>query len=288
MPNKQFLIPTESAPGSSGGGGGSTGSVLLESSVTSTKISALPTGSPAQLTDLIPIARGSNNDSLSVANILATPLANPVLVAHTLSENIGSSPSSITSSAINTSTSTLLIVSGYNFSNVAMTVTDSKSNSWVSLPQFGASGAAGGVIVFYCASPVVGAGHTFTITGGTYVGVAVAAFSGITVTRAVGVGPMLVAAASTGTIGNVNTASTTIQTVPLSGPAGSLLYSSIVIGNGVQTLSVNSGFTIIDQATGSMELSHAWVQAADSGDYSPTWSSSDSTNKCSSLSSFMA
>lgn len=269
MPNKQFLIPTESAPSSGGGGGGSTGSVLLESSVTSTKISALPAGGPAQATDLIPIARGSNNDSLSVANILAAPLGTPILVAHTLSENAGSSPASITSSAINTTGSTLLVAAMYSFSTVTSpTITDSKSNSWATLTQFGRNEADGTITVFYCASPSsVGTGHTFTVsgTGATYVGVSVATFSGITTPRVT-------------IAGQVNAANASTVGLPeLSGPTGSILYATLVIGNGTGTVSIDNSFTILDQLASSMLLAHAWVTTADSGSYAPTWTTASAT-----------
>ena len=79
-----------------------------------------------------------------------------------------------TSSAVDTTGANLLVLSAAYFSTI--TVSDSKGNTWVPLTVRGS-----GPIhqLFFVASPVVGTGHTFTVTGtGIYVGVVVHAYNG--------------------------------------------------------------------------------------------------------------
>jgi hypothetical protein len=83
-----------------------------------------------------------------------------VLISSTTKVATGSSP--ITTSAIDTTTANLLVVF-CSFGNSA-TVTDNKGNTWTS------RGNTPGTPVFSFAdvtsSPVVGSGHTFTVSGG--------------------------------------------------------------------------------------------------------------------------
>lgn len=82
-----------------------------------------------------------------------------------------------TSSAVNTTGATLLILLAVYFSaSAAPTISDSKGNTWVPLT---AQVTTGQSQLFYCANPTVGTGHTFSALGSTsFAAVSVAAYSG--------------------------------------------------------------------------------------------------------------
>jgi len=81
-----------------------------------------------------------------------------------------------TSSAIDTTGANLLVVSVGWFGTV--TVSDSKSNTWIGLTTRNVGTEKGRL--FYCLGGTVGSGHTFTISGsGIYAAATVHAFSGV-------------------------------------------------------------------------------------------------------------
>lgn len=87
----------------------------------------------------------------------------------------GSSP--VTTASVDTTGADLivLVVSSWN---VISSVSDSKGNSWTPLTAY--IGGTGRQQAFYCASPTVGSGHTFTATSaGGYPSICVLAFSGV-------------------------------------------------------------------------------------------------------------
>lgn len=96
------------------------------------------------------------------------------LVDHTaagLGTNGGTSP------AINTTGATLIVVAISSFAAIPGTgsLADSKGNTWIALDNTSTAER-----LFYCSSPIVGSGHTFTVTiTGSYSSVAVLAFSGV-------------------------------------------------------------------------------------------------------------
>jgi hypothetical protein len=89
--------------------------------------------------------------------------------------------SSVTTGAIDTSTATLLVVHVADYVGAtASTISDSKSNTWTPLTAIGSSTMCRSHL-FYCSSPSVGSGHTFTATkvsGNTYPSIEVSAWTG--------------------------------------------------------------------------------------------------------------
>lgn len=89
----------------------------------------------------------------------------------------GSAP--VTSSAINTSGASLLIITASNYlpTNTTITISDSQSNSWTLVTCGSAAIQSGNV--FYVMSPSTSTSHTFSVTSSNnYAGVQISAWSG--------------------------------------------------------------------------------------------------------------
>jgi hypothetical protein len=94
------------------------------------------------------------------------------------STNAGSSDggNSVTSSALDTTGANLLVVAVVTF-GAGTTPTDSKGNTWTGLTV---ESGSSNVRLWYCLSPTVGTGHTFSHNStGTYPAIQVFAFSGV-------------------------------------------------------------------------------------------------------------
>lgn len=83
----------------------------------------------------------------------------PTLVANTCAGSVNATD--VTTSAIDTTGASLIILSVSFASGQSFTPTDSKSNTWTAGTQ--RNGAGGAQRLFYCLNPTVGAGHTFTV-----------------------------------------------------------------------------------------------------------------------------
>lgn len=74
----------------------------------------------------------------------------------------------VTSGSFNTTGYTFLCLSISSYTSTAYTVSDNKSNSWLTSQRQSANAGAGSSERFYYAyNPTVGTGHTFTISGST-------------------------------------------------------------------------------------------------------------------------
>lgn len=84
-----------------------------------------------------------------------------------------------TTGSIDTSGASFLVLSvGWYVGGTAPTISDSKSNTWTALTQQSWGGVSANRL-YYCASPSVGSGHTFTASGSSsYSSMCVLAFSG--------------------------------------------------------------------------------------------------------------
>jgi lysophospholipase L1-like esterase len=212
-----------------------------------------------------------------------TVVFSPVLVSHTSSQTGTASPNNITSSAINTTGATLLLVGAFSYTAVvpytggtAASVTDSKGNLWTALEQFGVA-SSGICTLFYCPAPIVGTNHTFTITvaNGEYVGISAAAFSGITQ-------PTIAVS------GNNATSATTLQPGSLAGPSGSLFFSLYESGTQTDsTESIDSGFAILDQNLVGIAIAHAYLVGTGTA-VNPTWATVHPFFKVASMAAFSA
>lgn len=83
-----------------------------------------------------------------------------------------------TTSAIDTTGSKLIVLSVSKWTTGAISVSDSKGNTWVPLTERG-SGSTPTNRLYYCENPIVGSGHTFTVTGSSvYIALGILAFNG--------------------------------------------------------------------------------------------------------------
>lgn len=171
-----------------------------------------------------------------------------------------------TTSAIDTSGANLLVVVAIKFAPgvTGASITDSKSNTWTSLTaQTQASDAY--CQIFYCASPTVGTGHTFTWLGAnTFAGVAVQAWSGANVT------PFDVENGAGATATSLATGSVT------PGQNNSLIIAGLCASTGSNTYAIDSGFTVtdsIDYVGGSgLGIAMAYFKQGSAAAINPTWS----------------
>ena len=99
-------------------------------------------------------------------------------IALVTSTSVGGSSSGNTTSAIDTTGSNLLVLVLTYYGTSVPVISDNKSNVWIALTDKG-SVSLRHTCIYYCASPVVGTGHTFTMAMvASYPTLHVAAFSG--------------------------------------------------------------------------------------------------------------
>lgn len=171
-----------------------------------------------------------------------------------------------TSAAINTTGATLLVVSVGHFGT--LTVSDSKGNTWLGLTARDSSGAIGRL--FYCLGAMVGAGHTFTISGsGIYAAATIHAFGGVGSYHS-----------ESGTIsGGTSPVASGTVTPPVDG-AVIVTALSAGGGNAVATIAP-AGFTITTNlgAPGvTLYQAAGYLLQSTAAAINPTWSWSDTKN----------
>lgn len=224
-----------------------------------------------------PAAIGSGMLSLPTPNVwnLSQAPETPALVAHTVAA--ATSSSGVTTIGIDTTLAKQIQVSVGWYPGAGgaptITLTDSKSNTWLPTPMqiSGDSNAANQL--FYCVNPIVGTGHTFTVnTANSYASVAVVAFSGVA-----GKTPDQVNGASVAQPGTVTPGAN--NAVIVSGFAFNVTLTSIDSGftmysvNGVPGVNVGVAIAYLIQGLSTTE--------------NPTYSGSF-TSPCSSIASFAA
>lgn len=188
-----------------------------------------------------------------------------------------SGPNSTTSGAIDTTGASLIVVfvgrtsaGGPNAGALADSLGNTYTGGFEQTEPFGAYGRT-----WYCFSPIVGSGHTFTFTlTGGYASVIAAAFSGSAVS-----GSLIQDDSSF----NFTSAGTSIPTGGVTPAAiGNLLTSGLTLGGGPRTAAIDSGFTIIDQiqyVVGVQEgATLAWRDASGTSLVAPTWSWTTAAN----------
>ncbi len=187
------------------------------------------------------------------------------LVAHSGAASV--SGAAVTTSGIDTSGADLIVVAISQL-GIGGTLTDSKSNTWTALTAQGGAGFTRAGQLFYCASPTVGSGHTFTFTcggSGFFCGICVEAFSGV----------------DTGT--PFDAESGAAGGVPQPGsitPAGAneLFVAGLEHGDATSE-SVDSGFTITDDipnAGNAIGCSMSYLIETTATAQNPTWSPANS------------
>lgn len=144
--------------------------------------------------------------------------------------------SSATTPAIDTTGANLLIAacSLYGTDDTTPTLTDSKANTWSALSGWNDTGDTHTQVrIYYCPSPTVGSGHTFTNTA-AFPAVCVAAFSGAAASP-------FDAWAANGGSGSAIAAGPITPAV-----SGELCVAAVAWYSG-NTLTINGGYTIADQ-----------------------------------------
>lgn len=185
-----------------------------------------------------------------------------------------------TTTAIDTSGANLIVVTtGYNGAVTSSALSDSKGNTWTFLTAYTSTWGVG---VWYCLSPTVGSGHTFSIAAG---------FPSICVTAWSGAAASSVLDQQTGTAYTSQTSQATGSLTPAN--ANSLVIASWAGGDGATgPLTINGGFTISDQQLGPAGVSESSGQAyliqTSIAAANPTWASFSSTSGGVILASFNA
>ncbi len=180
-----------------------------------------------------------------------------------------------TSGAIDTTGANLIVVvvgwlaSGASSTDM-VTVVDSKSNNYFLVgKRVSINGTVG---IFVCTDAIVGSGHTFTVTGGLN-SYCVAAFSGAYGVR--------------NATNGVQVTSTSVQPGSLTPPIDGCLLVAGLGDRTVNTISVDSGFTITDQnpfASGTaVGAALAYKIQTSAGAEDPTFSWSDSQIACANM-----
>lgn len=153
------------------------------------------------------------------------------------------------------------------------TVSDSKSNTWTLIRSQNDSGALVKNVLYRSDTPAsVGSGHTFTVTPGTFIGVAVTAFAGgatssiLDQQNSTGSG----AGASTIHLGSIT------PTVD-----NTLVITSLETSDGVDASSINQSFTIATHvAAGGSNFGAAlaYLVQTTAAAVDPTWTNSGGSN----------
>lgn len=186
--------------------------------------------------------------------------------AHLIAQVTLSQQNGGTSTAINTTGATLLVI-GINADGGASfpTVSDSKGNTWIGLTQQASSFIHSRI--FYAENPIVGTGHTFTFTGtNVFSSMHVAAFGNILTTS-----PFDKQSGASGA------AITSLQPGSIL-PAvnGELIYIYLGLDPGAGAVSINSGFLEIAEVPGQGGVFYGGVSACIiqtlAAAINPTWS----------------
>lgn len=181
-----------------------------------------------------------------------------------------------TSSSINTTGANFVVinVAWYNGATADVAISDSNGNTWTPLTKV-VNGAYSNRL-FYCASPAVGSGHTFTVAGtSTYPSMQVQAFSGSVAV------PHDQESTNTASGTSVSAGSITPSEngcILITGMVGPDLSTSVTIDNGF-TAYVSPGTTNV---TGGMAYKIQTTAAA----VNPAWSVDVSGLLATSMSSF--
>jgi chitodextrinase len=189
--------------------------------------------------------------------------ATPALVSHAVARTTSGTA---TTSGIDTSGATLLVVisADYSKDSTTDTISDSLGNTWVHLNNYATPDTSGNVTLWYAKNPIVGPNQTFSGRG-QYISIFVSAWSGIDTTAPFDV--------QNG--GGCNSCSS-LQTGSITPSSNGELIISGLSDGATDTLSINSGFTTIDaQRSNSTEAgAHAYFVQPTSGAINPTWTGS--------------
>lgn len=238
-----------------------------------------PAGSVGS-TDIEILTDGGSVDTPNAWTYDAPAIA---LVDHSITTGTSFNSAGITTTAINSTGASVLVlgINGYgatsNQTNNAITITDSKGNTYLYVPN-GNTTPSPGLAIFYCPNPVTGAGHTVQVQmsdagSGGYV--SLSAWSGTQ-----GLTPLGQIANS----GNANIAAPFQASGAIGGITGDLVMSFAsgydgFSGNSALPSSIDTGFTILDTAYdhtvaaggGAAGLSVGYLLQPSNTAVNPTW-----------------
>jgi hypothetical protein len=194
---------------------------------------------------------------------------------------------SATTTAIDTTGSTLLVVISYYWSSITGTVTDSKGNTWNNLTQYGTSDSTGLCQIHYSynkggSALSVGTNHTFTISSQAYQCLHAIAFSGTLTDSSV-----YLSGSDHGNLGNdpIKPGSVTPSA------AGDLILTGWSGGGGTTTAqSIDSGLSALDflHNSSDMDICQAYLITTGTGAIDPTWTLTGGSNFATSIAVFVA
>jgi hypothetical protein len=237
-----------------------------------------PAGS-AGLTDIEIITDGGSVDTPNAWTYNVPAIA---LLAHSIGSGL-SFNTGITTPAIDSTGATMLVIAASGYTIVPqqagghVTVTDSNGNTYKQVPN-GRSQPQPGVAVFYCPNPVVGSGHTATVTFGDSGAGGYVSLSAWSNTHS------LVPLAQNSNSGGTNIPAPFQGGSVAAGLAGDLILSFISGYNGFSTntglpAGVDSGLTIFDSifsagsaaGSGTGGLACGYLVTANTTPVNPTW-----------------
>jgi hypothetical protein len=187
------------------------------------------------------------------------------LVAHVGARSTDSN--GITSSAIDTTGATLIVINLATALAASGTISDSKGNTWTALTQVVDDFADRWAQLYYCESPTVGSGHTFSVSGSaTFPSLGVAAFSGTAASSSFDVQNH----ATNGFSSSVTTGSVTPSV------ANELVIAAMSYDDNASTPTIGSSFTITDTTVptgfGTTGQGLAYLVETTATAQNPTWS----------------
>lgn len=169
---------------------------------------------------------------------------------------------SVTTSSIDTTGATLLIVGSVSGNSVSGSISDSKGNTWTPLTEYGSTGRSR---LFYCVNPSVGSGHTFTNT-------ATAGNPSIFVLALSGTATSSPFDVENGV--SADTTGLTYQPGSVTPSQNNEVVVTLVGGRNSNPNTIDSGFTITDQVTTAARGSLAYLVQTTASAVNPTWTAS--------------
>lgn len=156
-------------------------------------------------------------------------------IAFVFSESKGTATNGGDSDAVDSTGANLIVVCIHRFTTSALTVTDSKGNTYTALTSYQTS-MASGIRFYYCLNPTVGSGHVFTVAGtGAFPTITALGFSGVAASSPYD--------KENGALhGGPGTSRQTGSVTPAEN--GSLIVAGATLGAAVSSPSVNSSMTL--------------------------------------------
>lgn len=193
----------------------------------------------------------------------------------------------VTSAAINTTGASLLIVtlSNFYFDPATATIADSKGNTWFHGISRGVGGSEGHSVIWYAWNPIVGAGHTVTITLTSNISFTFSCYSGARTST----NPL---DQQNGSQSAVGLSSMQAGSITPSGP-GALILCALGSGGSLSSgFAIDSGFSLVASLPylGAVHegIALGYLVQAVAGPVNPTWTWTAGNSAACVIASFLA